>query len=327
MVTLSPLAGIPDSRLKEFLAQVSGGLYPHYRERFDAGLVTAYYWEEFMSVRSRGDANGFAVLEDGVVVGAGVWHTLPWDSRILEYPCARIWGLHASRGGVALELLRAMEQEQHKFGIRHCSIRLPAQELHLIQACEEHGFILVDGLLTFTHYGHICTALKGATSPDIVVALAQEPDIDEIVAIAKHAFVYDRFHADPAIKAEVADRLHAEWARESCFRNGADAVIVARHDGQVIGFVTCRLDNRAMAIFRQPIGTIILVATAAHARRRGVACSLTEAAVSWCNSQGAVLVQVGTQLNNVPASRLYLSCGFDLVASSLSMRIVYEESE
>ena len=327
MVKLTPLAAVPDTRLKEFLAQMRGGTCAHYRERFDADLVAAYYWEEFVSVRSRSDANGVVALEGGVIVGLGLWHTLPWDSRILGYPCARIWGLHAPGGAVALELLRTMEQEQHRLGIRHCSIRLPAQELHLIQVCEEHEFILVDGLLTFIHYGNIRAASKATTSPDITVALAQEADVDQVVNIAKRSFLYDRFHADPAITAEVADRLHAEWARESCFGNAADAVSVARHDWQVIGFMTCRLDNKARSIFGQPIGTIVLVATAAHARGRGVARCLTEAAVEWCNSQGAMLVQVGTQLSNVPASRLYLSCGFDLVASSLSMRIVYEDNE
>jgi ribosomal protein S18 acetylase RimI-like enzyme len=51
-----------------------------------------------------------------------------------------------------------------------------------------------------------------------------------------------------------------------------------------------------------------------------VAKALTYSALDWFRDQGVDIVEVGTQLRNIAASRLYESCGFRLVASSLSLR-------
>jgi ribosomal protein S18 acetylase RimI-like enzyme len=48
--------------------------------------------------------------------------------------------------------------------------------------------------------------------------------------------------------------------------------------------------------------------------------AITRGALDWFRDQGVDIVEVGTQLSNIPASRLYESCGFRLVASSLSLR-------
>ena len=62
------------------------------------------------------------------------------------------------------------------------------------------------------------------------------------------------------------------------------------------------------------------MATALDARGRGIAKATTYGALDWFREQGVDIVEVGTQLRNIPASRLYEACGFRLVASSLSLR-------
>ena len=120
--------------------------------------------------------------------------------------------------------------------------------------------------------------------------------------------------------SDQADELYAAWIRNSCAGIGADAVILAEDSQSLLGYVTCKLQSDTKVYLGKLIGTIGLVATAAHARGRGVAGSATLAALRWFHQQGADIVEVGTQLRNIPASRLYQTCGFRLVGSSISLR-------
>jgi ribosomal protein S18 acetylase RimI-like enzyme len=184
---------------------------------------------------------------------------------------------------------------------------------------EAAGFITVDSVLTFA------LDLKEhrvvAPSSDFKIRLATAEDASDAAALARTAYVHDRFHADPFIDRELADELHATWVRNSCEGEVADAVLVAEDRSGLLGFVTCKLpgdkdcnstDSRA--------GTIVLVATAKQARNRRVDHDLTMAALEWFRKNGCDSVEVGTELSNIPAARLYQMCGFRLKATSVSLR-------
>jgi ribosomal protein S18 acetylase RimI-like enzyme len=71
---------------------------------------------------------------------------------------------------------------------------------------------------------------------------------------------------------------------------------------------------------QRPAGTIVMIATAAAARGCGVGTELVTAASAWFLERKAVAVEVGTQLRNVAAARLYERCGFRVVGGALSFR-------
>ena len=68
-----------------------------------------------------------------------------------------------------------------------------------------------------------------------------------------------------------------------------------------------------------------MIATAASARGRGLGTDLIAAAVAWFMERNAVAVEVGTQLRNVAAARLYERFGFRLVAGALSFRSMLDK--
>jgi dTDP-4-amino-4,6-dideoxy-D-galactose acyltransferase len=86
----------------------------------------------------------------------------------------------------------------------------------------------------------------------------------------------------------------------------ADAVVVSRHDRQVDGFVTMRLRP-------DRTGSLPLVAIRSDRRGRGVGKRLVTGGLGWLAAQGAVNVEVVTQLSNLSAVRLYESVGFRTV--------------
>ena len=123
-----------------------------------------------------------------------------------------------------------------------------------------------------------------------------------------------------SILVAAADELHANWIHNSCTGKGADAVLLAEDETGLLGFISCAVQRDTTARLGRTVGTIVLVAAAERARGGGVGFAVTMAALKWFREQGCDIVEVGTQVRNITASRLYQRCGFGLVGSSISLR-------
>ena len=248
------------------------------------------------------------------ISGAVAWSPLPWDSSIFGFPAARLDFIIAAQNRPAVldHLCAAAIDDAKASGICHLTARAPSSEIEAIQALERAGFETIDAIQTFSLLLNGHAYLEGPARR--VIRDYRAEDIDALCEIARTSYRLDRFHADTALPPGAADRAHAEWVRNSCLGRAADHVIVATHDNAPAGYVTCKLDRSS------GVGTIVLVATSERARGRGLARAATCGSLDWFRSQGAVSVDVGTQFRNIPAARLYESCGFRLSATSVTLR-------
>jgi dTDP-4-amino-4,6-dideoxy-D-galactose acyltransferase len=123
-----------------------------------------------------------------------------------------------------------------------------------------------------------------------------------LLGIVGESFTQSRFYADPHFGAEKALRLYEEWIKR-CFSPNSTPVILALHEKEGIGFVTCELDTATH-------GRLGLVAVARQARERGCGSALIKAAIGHFRHSGIRSVTVATQGSNVSAQRLYQKCGF-----------------
>jgi dTDP-4-amino-4,6-dideoxy-D-galactose acyltransferase len=246
-------------------------------------------------------------------VGIGCWRYLPWDSAEFGFPAGRVELL---LGEEKDGLRDAIEHSAQSQGICHLTARLDAGDLETIQVLERAGYELIDGILTFARPASGSDRL----APDSRVRPFQHSDLTEVLRIARTAYSLDRFHADTALTHDVADRVNESWVRNSCKGIGADVVLVASTGAAVMGYVTCRIDAETLPVLGTSFGSIVMVATAAETRRRGIAQALTMGALAWFHERGVQMVEVGTQLRNLPASRLYERCGFHLSGSALTLR-------
>lgn len=207
------------------------------------------------------------------------------------------------------DLLASVLHQCREAGIHHLSARVDTGDFTTIHALEKAGFELIDGIQTFLQ------PLNGNLGPALPGTRMFEPrDLPEILEIGRTAFIFDRFHADPALSPVIADRVNECWTRNCCLGTAADAVVVAETNGRIASYVTCQVARQAKR------GSIILVATAEWARGKGAARRASSAALHWFASHGIETVEVGTQLRNIPAARLYESLGFRLTRTSLTFR-------
>jgi dTDP-4-amino-4,6-dideoxy-D-galactose acyltransferase len=266
------------------------------------------------SVDCRGELQGIALLQP-----------LEWDSNVLGISAARLEVITADVVEpplVAAALIDAVIDEAKRLRIRHLSVRLDAGDDGALLAVEERGFLNVDALQTFgAPVEHLPASLP---SGSVVLRPALPSDSIAVGEIAAASFRHGRFHADPAIAPEQAQAVYRTWARACCAGSAAYGTIIAAVEGETVGFVACRISPDTAVHLRRPVGTITLIATTAAMRGRGVGSALVAGAAAWFRTRQAAAVEVGTQLRNVAAARLYERCGLRPVSGSRSFRLMIE---
>jgi ribosomal protein S18 acetylase RimI-like enzyme len=172
-------------------------------------------------------------------------------------------------------------------------------------ALQAQGFRVVDTNLQFLRPA-------GVLAPGPAqVRLAQPTDEKGVRSLAATAFLFDRFHQDPAIGSLVASRLKEEWAGNYFAGKRGDRMVVAEDAAGLCGF---------LQLLRSPDGdTVIdLVAVSERSRGRGVARSMIALATR-APDTGAI--RVGTQIANLPSLGLYQALGFRLNSAAYVLHL------
>lgn len=179
--------------------------------------------------------------------------------------------------------------------------KVPVARLDLATLVTDAGLRLIDTNLQFRK---ACTARK--VEPRNTCRFARPADAAAVAAVAARSFVYSRFHLDPQIDREVANRLKGAWARNYFTGRRGEQMVLAEVEGQVAGF------NQ---LLRGPDDELIidLIAIAPEYQRRGLGRALCQYAE--VNGGGRALL-VGSQVVNTAAIRLYTGLGFHLVGAS-----------
>jgi ribosomal protein S18 acetylase RimI-like enzyme len=175
--------------------------------------------------------------------------------------------------------------------------RLPVGEAVTRELVESCGFHLVDTSLRFEKPVASAAAAAGACR----LRLAEASDRAAVVELARRSFAFSRFHQDALLGRRLADQIKAQWADN--FFNGrrGEALIVA-HEGDRLAAFALLAGNAERTV-------IDLIAVDEPFRRRGIAADL----IGFAESRSrAPLIQVGTQLANLPSVRLYEKLGFRL---------------
>jgi ribosomal protein S18 acetylase RimI-like enzyme len=259
---------------------------------------------------------------NGRTEGAICWSEQAWDSQQFGFPAGRVDFLAtnpSSSPDVGRTLLeRGLHQATHR-GIRYMTATVAAGDLSTSHSFERAGFEIIDAIQTFAlSLTHDCSPPQPIDT--IQTRLFKSEDLPQVLDIARSSYVHDRFHADPAINSSVADQINEEWLRSSCCGTLADAVMVVTQEKSILGYVTCKIASDTKPALGLAFGSIGMVATCQNARERGVARRGTYAALEWFRSNNVDIVEVGTQLRNIPAARLYEKCGFQLTRASLTLR-------
>ena len=138
-----------------------------------------------------------------------------------------------------------------------------------------------------------------APKTDIAISRAVPADLD---ALATLFDAYRRFYG----QASDVPRAR-QWLRER-LRFGESAVLVARRDGAMAGFVQLYPMYSSVRMARTWILNDLYVDAAT--RRKGVARALLDAAAVFAHQDGAAGIALETTVDNAAARALYRSAGW-----------------
>jgi dTDP-4-amino-4,6-dideoxy-D-galactose acyltransferase len=217
---------------------------------------------------------------------------LAWDSGFLGVPVSRIVAEGASQPELADAVAR-LRAAGVRLAYLFADEPLAADDARALQAR------LVDRKVTYRMEADALPTRHPL--PDVVPYTADMPQAD-LEQLAIESGKYSRFHVDPDFPQDRFVALYTQWLRKSLSGEIADAVLVAAPDGRPRGLVTLAQSG--------PAGQIGLVAVDEACRGKGLGRQLVEAAKGWFAAQGASFADVVTQQDNVPACRLYETCGF-----------------
>lgn len=154
---------------------------------------------------------------------------LPWDSEFFDRGMARLNAV--VQPGVSTPLMADVSlgvkalgialDEARGRGIDYVFCTVAATDLPMIRTVGACGFELIE---TRCHYHRPLLAPPTERHATRLVTAADVPSLAR--AASTMVNVYDRFHADPAIAPDAAERLMEKWVHASILDGFADATIV-----------------------------------------------------------------------------------------------------
>lgn len=212
----------------------------------------------------------------------------PWLAGIFGYPVYAVDGPEA------------LPSADRTF----CYAKVPVDDVARVRALSAQGFFVVDVNVTLTFDGAGSRRPRG----EGVAVVPARPEHDEaLIAIAGSCFRYSRFHLDPAIPNEVADRVKREWVRSYLEGRRGIELLAALEGADPVGFLAVLEADDARVID--------LIGVAREAQGRGIGGALVEAFVERHAGRTREL-RVGTQIANVPSLALYEGCGFAIATAA-----------
>jgi len=158
----------------------------------------------------------------------------------------------------------------------------------------------------------------------IEIAPYRRGDVVRMKEIAPQAFgVWARYGIDRTLPRERVEQLYRDEAQGYADRAEARdpnlAVLVARDEGHVVGYIVVGTDEGLSRAFGFRWGRIISLAVDPPRQGERIGPRLVEAGLGWLRAQGCRHVEVWTDVNNIAAIRTYEGAGFRVIYSGLAL--------
>lgn len=250
---------------------------------------------------------------------AVVARPLAWDTAFFGVPMGRIDSLLMSET-VTRETRAALVGETCRraraAGLRHLTARVDVADLDTLMALEDHGFRIMDALVTY-----IMRPVKDPPVDVRTVGTIRESrpgDHEAILDITREAYrgYRGRFHLDPHLDPSRADAFYIEWARQCCAGAMADIILVSEDSqGGLNGYLAYRrrqpMSSLGMPIFGGGLG-------ACRRETPGAYASLLRDATHWSHARGG-MGEYQTQNYNFAVIRVYEAAGAHYVRAEYTL--------
>ena len=253
----------------------------------------------------RGDLISAKIREDrwlSAVCGRGVFEVVVVRAG-LGSSAGAVRGVHEPLSRHASGRVRAMYYA-----------KVDPREIDVVRALTSAGLYMVDAQVTLTR--GLQEEPPRVAPAGLTIARARPEHCMRVLAIAASCFDYSRFHLDPGVPLDVANRIKREWMISYFRKERGDQLLVALREGRPVGFVALLVGGTGA----RRVGRIDLIGVDRGCRRQGIGRALVIAAMAEARTRCHEL-RVGTQLANLPSIRLYQNLGFAILESRYVMHL------
>jgi ribosomal protein S18 acetylase RimI-like enzyme len=181
--------------------------------------------------------------------------------------------------------------------------KVPVTAVSQVGDLTNAGFRVVDVNVTFERKPQAI-----ASNENIIVRDVKPEDEADILKIAETAFIYSRFHLDPHVSKELANKIKREWIANYIRKQRGERLLVAEINGKPAGFL-------AELVTNERIGVIDLIGVDKNMQGQGIGKRLVQYHINDAVKKYSNLL-VGTQIANIPSMRLYQTCGYQISNST-----------
>lgn len=196
--------------------------------------------------------------------------------------------------------------------------RIDLNDTHYFQILQDSGFKVMDVQLTYSFKksdSHM--NLKSITNTNLLIRKFRDSDLLILKNIAKNSFNnYGHYSVDPKIDKVKAGEIYIDWIERSCLDyNVADLVYVAEFNKIPVGFLAFKIFNKPDS--RYVAGVIGAVDTTY--RNMNIFKQLINAGNLWAFNNNADLVEHNVLANNLPVNNSFISSGFRVSKSFVTL--------
>jgi ribosomal protein S18 acetylase RimI-like enzyme len=292
------------------------------KKRFSSQILLenpSNYLEEIIrNGNKRHIVNCALANSNGDLMGVAMVERSSWDTDLFGVGIGKL-KLALFANNVDLEsrrcLFSSIKEQAASAGLSLVFARVPLNDQLTIHSLEANGAIITDVLVTLAR--NVTSSIKNEVlDSDIIVEEASVLDEEALLSVANNTFTLDHFHGDSRLPRDKCQELFSKWTSNS-LKGLANVVFAAKRAGEVLGFVTCKLEESHDGVRK---GAIDLLGVKIDCKGIGIGTLLVSRALEWFSDR-VDIVLVGTQAANTPAIRLYSKMGFKKIFSEATLHL------
>ncbi len=227
---------------------------------------------------------------------------LAWDSSFFGFPVASV----VQSGNINIDfILSSLKDKEYYLVYLFVPQFVALPENRVIK---KFGGLLVDKKITYRY--SFSGNKQVSSSPNIKINKFLRVN-STLAELAIRSGIYSRFNTDPNFNKELFRKMYLEWIKNSVSGKIADYVITYHTQSEPEGLVTLKINR--------DFGKIGLVSVSENMQGKGVGTCLLNEVFTICIREKLKYLDVVTQEENIPASRLYEKNGF----KKFSLEYVY----
>ena len=236
-----------------------------------------------------------------------------WLSAIFGY---RVFKIDTSLNGHPPFFLNdSISRHVHQQSAAMYYAKIETNEVETVRQLGQAGFYVVDVNVTFGR-DPLSPPISPSEPLKVLIDEMQPDQHQAALDIAASCFKFSRFHLDPFISEKIANQIKHDWILSYIQKQRGERLFVALREQQPVGFLA------ALSSVTQGkrVRIIDLIGVDKRFQNQGVGKALVTFFINYYKDQSDLL-QVGTQVANVPSIRLYQKLGFSIVKTQYVMHL------